>query len=170
MSEVIGAWTRIENQLRNEAPAAYRTLRAGATEAELADAEGELGVALPEGLRELWSLHDGIHPYEAGSEEPNEGLFLDGEGLLSVAQALLVHDILNRPDGWLPQWIPFTADDPEDPFCGLFLDAATGLVGSWNRQDVSEPADDPGHTLARHLDAIADALEQGTDEAGWNGA
>ncbi|GGW81381.1 hypothetical protein FHS32_007032 [Streptomyces albaduncus] len=51
--------------------------------------------------------------------------------------------------------MPFTADEPEDPFSGTFVDAATGLIGSWNRQDISCLYDD-GSTLARYLTEVAD--------------
>ncbi|GGV87498.1 hypothetical protein GCM10010294_69480 [Streptomyces griseoloalbus] len=53
--------------------------------------------------------------------------------------------------------MPFTADEPEDPLSGTFVDAATGLIGSWNRQDISCLYDD-GSTLARYLTEMADEL------------
>ncbi|MCG8970374.1 hypothetical protein [Streptomyces sp. CL12-4] len=72
-----------------------------------------------------------------------------------MRQALDAYDLLNHPGVWEATWIPFTADEPEDPLSGTFIDAATGVIGSWNRQDISCLYDD-GSILARYLAEVAD--------------
>lgn len=144
-NDVIEAWERIESWLRLHPPTT--PIVPGASNELIAGAEAELGFHLPVDLRTLWQRC-------AGSAAP---LTPEGEVLLGVRQALDAHDLLNHPGVWETAWIPFTADEPDDPFCGTFIDAATGLIGSWNRQDVSHLYDD-GSTLAGYLTEVADEL------------
>ncbi|MFE7215533.1 hypothetical protein ACFY0A_39435 [Streptomyces sp. NPDC001698] len=65
--------------------------------------------------------------------------FLDGEGLLQIGQALAVHATMTSSGEWPRTWIPFTADNPEDAFAGLFLDSEMGKVGRWGLMDVPTP-------------------------------
>ncbi|MFE4048147.1 SMI1/KNR4 family protein [Streptomyces sp. YIM B13518] len=144
-NDVIAAWERIESWLRLHPPAA--PVPPGAPDELIAEAEVELGFGLPADLRTLWRRCGG----------PVGPLTPEGEVLLGVRQALDAYDLLNHPGVWETTWIPFTADEPDDPFSGTFIDAATGLVGSWNRQDVSHLYDD-GSTLTGYLTEIADEL------------
>lgn len=43
------------------------------------------------------------------------------------------------------------------PVLRTFIDAATGLIGSWNRQEAS-PLYDDGSTLTGYLAEVADGL------------
>mmetsp|Transcript_26346 Transcript_26346/g.84407 ORF Transcript_26346/g.84407 Transcript_26346/m.84407 type:complete len:374 (+) Transcript_26346:767-1888(+) len=52
-------WGRIESFLEAEFPEARESLRPGAPEAALAEAEAELGLAIPLCLRVLYGIHDG---------------------------------------------------------------------------------------------------------------
>ncbi|WP_406723484.1 SMI1/KNR4 family protein [Streptomyces sp. GD-15H] len=142
---VIVAWERIESWLRLHPPAA--PLSPGASDELIAEAEAELGFRLPADLRTLWRRCGG----------PVGPLTPEGEVLLGVRRALDAYDLLNHPGVWGTTWIPFTADEPDDPFSGTFIDAATGLIGSWNRQDVSHLYED-GSTLTGYLAEVADEL------------
>jgi F-box protein 3 len=53
------AWRRVEGWTAAHVPAVAASLRPGATEAELDEAEAQLGFALPEALRALYAVHDG---------------------------------------------------------------------------------------------------------------
>ncbi|MFH9063312.1 SMI1/KNR4 family protein [Streptomyces coeruleorubidus] len=145
-NDVIAAWERVEYLLRLHPPAT--PVAPGASDELIAEAEAELGFRLPADLRTLWRRCGG----------PVGPLTPDGEVLLGVRQALDAYDLLNHPGVWETTWIPFTADEPDDPFTGTFIDAATGLTGSWNRQDFSHLYDD-GSTLTGYLTEVADELQ-----------
>ncbi|MFI6515512.1 SMI1/KNR4 family protein [Spirillospora sp. NPDC050679] len=138
MSEFKRSWEEIEAWLQRHAPASFACLKSGASEAELADFEALLGFPLPEPLRWLWMRHDGVESAELPCSEADPTLFLpDFDGLLSVEAATGLHEFLH-PHNILRSWIPFTAFSPDDPFCGAFLDAETGLIGGWQTEDVAE--------------------------------
>lgn len=144
-NDVIAAWERVESWLRLRPSAA--PVPPGASDELIAEAEAELGFRLPADLRTLWQRCGG----------PVGPLTPEGEALLGVRQALDAYDLLHHPGVWETTWIPFTADEPDDPFSGTFIDAVTGLIGSWNRQDVSHLYDD-GSTLTGYLTEVADEL------------
>jgi len=143
--DVIAVWERIESWLRLHPPAV--PVSPGASEELITEAEAGLGFRLPADLCALWRRCGG----------PVGPLTPEGEVLLGVRQALDAYDLLNHPGVWETTWIPFTADEPDDPFSGTFIDAVTGLIGSWNRQDVSHLYDD-GSTLTGYLTEVADEL------------
>ncbi|WP_329012298.1 SMI1/KNR4 family protein [Streptomyces sp. NBC_00690] len=148
MSNDVGAaWDRVESWLRLHLPACLPAgaVPPGASDELIAEAETRLGFDLPADLRRLWRRCGG----------PVGPLTPEGEVLLGVRQALDAYDLLNHPDVWETTWIPFTADEPDDPFAGTFIDAVTGLTGSWNRQDFSHLYDD-GSTLTGYLTEAAE--------------
>jgi cell wall assembly regulator SMI1 len=145
-NDVIAAWERLEAVLGHHPPTTE--ILPGASDELLAAAEVELGFRLPADLRALWGRCGG----SAGPLAP------EGEALLGVRQALETYHLLNQPGVWETTWIPFTADEPDDPFSGTFIDAATGLIGSWNRQDYSHLYDDD-RTLTGYLAEVADELQ-----------
>ncbi|MFJ4840414.1 SMI1/KNR4 family protein [Streptomyces sp. NPDC088746] len=147
-TRVIAAWDRIESMLSLRSPAT--PVPHGASDELMAEAEAALGFRLPADLRTLWQRCGGTF----GPLTP------EGEVLLGVRQTLETYALLSDPGVWETTWIPFTADEPDDPFSGTFIDAATGLTGSWNRQDVSHLYDD-GSTLAGYLAEVADELQEG---------
>lgn len=53
------AWAQIQSWLERNAPEIAASLRPGASEAALREAELQLGVTLPSALRALYSIHDG---------------------------------------------------------------------------------------------------------------
>lgn len=104
--------------LENDAPLLAQNLAPGATPAQLASAEKQLGFPIPPGLRELWSLHDGQR------EELNG--FVGSLDLLSLARAVderdsvlpFVESLREDPSSWQragileaealsDRWVPF---------------------------------------------------------------
>src|SRR3954467_14721384 len=55
-------WDRIHAWLRDNAPEVLASLRPGASEGAIRAAERELGVTLPEDVREFYRIHDGQAP------------------------------------------------------------------------------------------------------------
>ncbi|MFJ7773245.1 SMI1/KNR4 family protein [Streptomyces sp. NPDC097107] len=143
--DVIEAWDRIESWLRLHPP--VFPAPPGASVELIAEVEADLGFRLPGDLRTLWLRCGG----------PVGPLIPEGEVLLGVRQALDAYDLLNHPGVWETTWVPFTADEPDDPFTGTFIDAATGLTGSWDRQDYSHLYEE-GSTLTDYLTEVADEL------------
>ncbi|MEV5201329.1 hypothetical protein [Streptomyces sp. NPDC053720] len=142
---VVAAWGRTETWLRAHAPMSRATLRPSATPEQLAAAEQNTGHALPALL--------------VGDEEAAEDLntFLHGEGLLRINRATDLHAMMVSTGEWTGSWLPFTADNPDDPYAGSFLDTGTGKVGRWGLMDVPSPGQE---TLAEYLSRAADALDR----------
>ncbi|MEV8310885.1 SMI1/KNR4 family protein [Streptomyces flavidovirens] len=144
-NDVIAAWDRIESRMRLHPPA--YPVPPGASDELIAEVEAEFGFLLPADLRTLWRRCGG----------PVGPLTPEGEVLLGVRQTLDTYHLLKHPGAWETKWIPFTADEPDDPFSGTFIDAVTGLIGSWNRQDFSQLYD-VDSTLTGYLTEVADEL------------
>jgi hypothetical protein len=123
MSKLRDAIERISRwMLENDAPLLAQNLAPGASEAELARAEKQLGFPIPPGLRELWSLHNGQF------EEMNG--FVESLDLLSLARAVderdsvipFVEFLREDPSSWKragvveaealsDRWVPFAGRD-----------------------------------------------------------
>ncbi|MEV5011015.1 SMI1/KNR4 family protein [Streptomyces sp. NPDC055692] len=136
----------------------YREPPAPADFAQEPDYAEMLGSSLSQQIQWLWER--GGRPLPAllvgdGEEWEDVNTFLDGEGLLQIDQALAVHATMTSSGEWPRTWIPFTADNPEDAFAGLFLDSETGRVGRWGLMDVSTPG---GETVAGYLARVSDGL------------
>ncbi|MFF7632784.1 SMI1/KNR4 family protein [Kitasatospora sp. NPDC008050] len=93
MDTVQRIWERIESTLERLAPAVAAALPAGASEAQLAAAQQQLGVELPAEVLEFYRRHDGLPGVQVGYSGPVRSL------------AELVRDALDRAD---------YADDPMD--------------------------------------------------------
>ena len=132
------SWARIEAVLESDYPEALEALRAGASEAEIAEAEAELGVRLPEPFRQSMRRHDGQDPHVP---------WLVGGGLLCSLDDLLhewrewtgMQDAGDldefagdaRPDPgvrddrwWRRGWLPFVSQDGDHLV--IDLDPAAG--------------------------------------------
>ena len=139
-------WALVAEQL-TAAGADLDALRSGATEADIAAAEAELGVPLPEDVRAIHRDHDGC----------SEAL-LDGREWLSLGRMVsewrVWRDLLQRgcfedaepaPSGgvkpqWVnPLWIPVTHDGAGNHHC-LDLDPGRGGVRG---QVIALRHDDP---------------------------
>ncbi|MFD7445997.1 hypothetical protein [Streptomyces sp. NPDC059909] len=57
--QVAQAWGRIEAWLAEHAPASFTSLKAGASEEEIAALEGSIGVRVSDGVKALWQMHAG---------------------------------------------------------------------------------------------------------------
>ncbi|MFJ7199850.1 MULTISPECIES: hypothetical protein [unclassified Streptomyces] len=117
-----------------------------------------LGQDLPEQILWLWE-QSGL-PLPAllvGDEEAEDELntFLHGEGLLRIERAMSLYSMMVSTGQWPGAWLPFTADNPDDPYAGSFLDTGTGKVGRWGLMDVPSPGEE---TLSGFLVSAADAL------------
>lgn len=124
------------------APLLVENLAPGATEERLAQAEAEFGIALPNDLRALWSLHD-------GQREEGNG-FIEAYNLLSVQWAVAQQESVlmciefarESPDQW-PEtggtmdelrsnhWLPFAAQDSDS----LVVHGVTGRVFACDHDD-----------------------------------
>ncbi|MFE6493903.1 hypothetical protein [Streptomyces sp. NPDC057748] len=123
--------------------------------------EEMLGRPLPDQI--LWLWERGGRPLPAllvgdGTEEEDLNTFLHGEGLLRIDRAVDLHAMMVSTGEWPGTWLPFTADNPDDPYAGSFLDTGTGKVGRWGLMDMPSPGPE---TLAEHLSRAADALARG---------
>lgn len=168
--EVTDAWGRIVGWLQRNAPASYAALRAGVSAAAVAELEGELGIRIPVELRALWLLSagdDGVNGWGWGCLPRSESL-MSLDAVASVYRFQMgsqaEEDVLNadrvedeRIILWKPTWVPVVAHGAADSTSGLFLDAATGYLGRWNRYNagLGEQRD----TLVTYLEEAADMLE-----------
>ncbi|WP_188274862.1 SMI1/KNR4 family protein [Streptomyces sp. CBMA152] len=155
------AWQRIETWLRAHAPASCASLESGASQEEISSAEGALGVRIPADLKALWVLRDGVRIVRG------EAFLMDNARLIGIAQVVELHgywgknyDFRDDPDEpsdlWDHHWIPVCTLEEHNWANGLFLDAGTGELWSWdehaNRQVEYE-------SLTSYLEGMADALE-----------
>jgi cell wall assembly regulator SMI1 len=58
-STIAASWQRIEAWLQENAPHIYDSLQPGASEAEIAKVESQLGVALPDDVKASYRIHNG---------------------------------------------------------------------------------------------------------------
>lgn len=159
--QVTDAWQRIETWLRVHAPASYASLKPGASQEEINSAERALGVRIPADLKALWALHDGARTVHG------EAFLMDNARLMGIAQVVELHgywgknyDFRDDPDKpsdlWDHRWIPVCSLGEHSWATGLYLDAGTGELWSWdehaNRQVEYE-------SLTSYLEEMVDALE-----------
>ncbi|MCX5141951.1 MULTISPECIES: SMI1/KNR4 family protein [unclassified Streptomyces] len=163
-AQVRAAWTWLTDWLGENAPGSAASLRPGASDDRVAQAEQRLGFTLPASLRALWTLNDGVVHSRTGASA-----FLDGHGPLPIETALDTHGALSDawPD-WDPLWLPFTANEVDEPWSGDFIHCGTGATGFWGMEDME---DEPGMhgdgsggalTLPGMLAQIVEALREGT--------
>ncbi|MFC5719200.1 SMI1/KNR4 family protein [Streptomyces gamaensis] len=151
--QVTGAWRRIETWLRERAPASFASLQAGASREEIDRTESELGVRVPVELRALWGLHRGVHSSVGAA-------FLQDNGkLMTITEVVDLHRHWGEVYDdhlWDRRWIPVCTLGEHSWSSGLYLDAGTGEMWSWdefaNRQAEFE-------SLTSYLEETADALE-----------
>ncbi|NYV76222.1 SMI1/KNR4 family protein [Streptomyces sp. UH6] len=171
------AWRRYEEWLSRHAPLSYGLLRDPATPEQLERAERATGVVMPPELRALYLIHDGVRG--ADLEEFGEQPFSpDGEGDPWHRKANAV-DFMPNGQAWLPldhlidahggpladatgldpvPCLPVTASARYTMMEGLYLDPATGALGTW--ADAQEPAP-VGADLADWLEEGVAALAEG---------
>jgi cell wall assembly regulator SMI1 len=166
--EVIDAWERITDWLRHSAPRSLRTLRAGASPAEIARLEEALGVRIPASLRALWSLTSGDDGVEGKGFLPGNEALMPLDAVVAFhrqrMEAQAREDALNarlaeedRFTVWRAGWIPVVSFGASDRASGLYLDADTGVLGRWSR--YNEGPGDEVDTLVTYLEETADMLQ-----------
>ncbi|MFE4946944.1 SMI1/KNR4 family protein [Streptomyces sp. NPDC056641] len=156
--QVARAWRRIESWLRAHAPASYASLRAGASEDEIAAVEAALGVRVPAGLKALWRLRAGVHGV-AGA-----GFLLENRALMTPDSVITFHQqqmLSQQRDGddeftiWKRSWIPVCSFGVGDHTYGLYLDGETGQLCYWSRYAERWPEFE---SLTTYLEEMEDAL------------
>lgn len=153
--QVTAAWQRVETWLREHAPVSFASLQEGASSEEIDSAERELGVKIPSDLKALWHLHRGVQSSSGAAFLP------DNAKLMTIGEVIELHQywgqVYDFGDGlWDHRWIPVCTLGEHSWSNGLYLDAGTGEVWSWdefaNRRVEFE-------SLTTFLEEMADALE-----------
>ncbi|WP_052768756.1 SMI1/KNR4 family protein [Streptomyces humi] len=166
--EVADAWHRIAAWLQSNAPDSYAALRTGAGPDAVAALEEDLGIPIPVELRTLWMLTGGDDGADGWGCLPGNMALMNLDAVASryrlKTDAQAHQDALNanRPEEeqitvWRATWIPVVALGPADSTAGLYLDAATGYMGSWSR--YNEPPGEVLDTLVTYLEETADMFE-----------
>ncbi|MEU6352612.1 hypothetical protein ABZ896_25345 [Streptomyces sp. NPDC047072] len=166
--QVADAWHRIASWLRSHAPDSYAALRTGASPAAVAALEEDLGIPIPVGLRTLWMLTSGDDGADGWGCLPGNMALMNLDAVASChrmkrdAQAHQDARNADRPEEeritvWGATRIPVVALGPADSTAGLYLDTATGCLGSWSR--YHEPPAEVLDTLVTYLEETADMLE-----------
>ena len=166
--EVADAWQRIITWLRSNSPDSYAALRTGADSAAVAALEASLGIPMPVELRTLWMLTAGDDGADGRGCLPGNMALMNLDAVAAryrlKTDAQAHQDTLDadRPaeeqiTRWTATRIPVVALGPADSTAGLYLDAATGYLGSWSR--YNEPQGDELDTLVTYLEETADMLE-----------
>ncbi|GAA3657276.1 SMI1/KNR4 family protein [Streptomyces fenghuangensis] len=141
MTYELPVWSQITEWLRRNAPRSYAQLHEGATPDALAHTRARLGTALPEELSAMLRMNNGVQidPNDPDGMRPRpSGKFIsDFYGILPTYLITRANEHMNavyndgeRDGEWKRHWIPFAVES--DWLYGLFVDGATGAVGSWS--------------------------------------
>ncbi|MBL3668525.1 hypothetical protein JL475_21525 [Streptomyces sp. M2CJ-2] len=161
--EIVQAWRRVETWLAENAPGSHRSLRAPATDLDIARAREY--VPVHEDLQSLLRIHDGAEAYQIDGDEegevnpaawlPEGCEWLPLDRMLSLPVVALVG--LDRPD-----WAPWAA--PGDGESGFGIEGASGQVTRFPDEGAAPLESTAPHvtSLAAYLTALSEALESGT--------
>ena len=176
MTDIGTTWQRIETWLTQNAPEVAAGLPPGATDAQIAEAERVLGVALPDDVRASYRRHDGQQADPAVG-----GGFTEGGEFLSLARIVdewqVWKDLLDdgtfeefesapdpgvRADWWNPRWVPITYDGTGNNLC-LDLDPAPGgmtgqIITMWHDEEARSVV---AASFGEWLATLADEYERG---------
>jgi cell wall assembly regulator SMI1 len=145
------SWKLIQKWLKENAPD-WKALNKGATARQLAHAEQDLGLALPEELKESHRLHNGGGPLFPSSDNSSYCLMPLDEVVQVWQSQKQVRDVGDfddrraasadgiRHQWWNDQWIPFADNGAGDLFCIDLAPASGGTVGqviSHNHESAS---------------------------------
>ncbi|MGI5169903.1 hypothetical protein ACQEU3_36675 [Spirillospora sp. CA-253888] len=169
MSQIQDDWSQITAWLRDHAPLSYARLRPGADPVRIDELEEYLGRLLHPDHRALLRVCDGtVEEWQAEEclEDDDPGMILDRQHLLSVDGVRAVRvtgdDLW---DEWWRDWVPVTVNDYSSwPVSGLAVGPG-GVLDDFALYDGTAPGAVPPpqeRTLARHVAALAQALETGT--------
>ena len=166
-------WDRIDAWLDTNAPDVKKSLNPGATDKDIADAEADLGVSLPDDVKASYKIHNGQVEYDMGFINSREFLSLNR----IVDEWSVWNDLLQggdfsgangepdagiKDDWWNARWIPLTYDGSGNHDC-LDLDPAPGgnvgqMIEMWH-DDADRALLAPSFT--EWLTKFADDLEAG---------
>lgn len=146
-SSVGASWQRIEAWLQANAPHIYESLQPGASDEEIADVEGKLGMKLPDDVKESYRIHNGQN------DDAVNGMFPAPPSPYGFEPGYLLHEVMGIYGEWdewkelveggdfdgdksEPQpgirdnwfhlgWLPFTTNGGGDSHC-IDLDPAPG--------------------------------------------
>jgi cell wall assembly regulator SMI1 len=131
-------WNRIAAWLEVNAVEILDDLRPGASEAQLQHAEDQLGVELPESVKNSYRIYNGAEGAGLFSCED----FLSLEEMVSKWKALkeiwdtgFFSEFSGKPEGpvqpdwWNPRWIPWLSDVSGNHLCFDLAPACGGTVG-----------------------------------------
>ncbi len=176
-SPVVAAWERIEHWLSAHAPPLLANLNDGASPEDLSALEAQLGVQLPDDLRESLARHNGqldeFPPLIGGwsllscSEIAQEWkIWKDLLARGDLAHESSPSDPRVRSDWWNERWVPFTYSGSGDHHCADCAPADGGAPGQvivlWH-DDAARPLVAP--TFTAWLEQIAEGLESGKLQA-----
>ncbi|MER7998368.1 SMI1/KNR4 family protein [Streptomyces sp. NPDC095613] len=157
--QVVEAWGRVEAWLARHAPGSFASLRAAASEDEIAALEEAIGVRVPDGVKALWRMH-------AGADNTASAVFMLGNWALmgldavgAVYRERMLFQQENEAEGymtWKASWIPVCSYTVADTSYGLCVDGESGTVWEWEETAVVTPRFD---SLTDCLEEMADALE-----------
>ncbi|WP_425246158.1 hypothetical protein [Streptomyces sp. NEAU-NA10] len=166
--EVADAWRRVTGWLQHHAPDSHAALRAGASPAAIAALEEDCGIRIPIELHVLWLLTAGDDGHNGWGCLPGNEVLMTLDAVAAVYRRQMASQAdqdafdTDRPEEerttvWRPTWIPVVARGPADSTHGLYLDAATGYLGSWSR--FNDAFGEELDTLVTYLEEAADMLE-----------
>jgi cell wall assembly regulator SMI1 len=171
--DILRDWERIEAWLRREAPQLLVELKPGARPEQVAEAEMALDARLPEEMKALYAVHDGVG---------RDGSFFDGFAWLPLKEIVSEWKVWKglldegdfkdarsepdpgiRDDWWNASWIPITYNGCGDHHCVDLAPGPGGVAGQiiamWH-DDAARSLVAP--SLGAWLRQYADGLERGT--------
>lgn len=183
MESIAQSWKRIETWLQTFAPTCAASLHPGATPEEIAEAETQLGLALPEDIKAFYRMHNGAavsHKF-SGTSVAAFCPLKDMGGYWQWYQNLAKDDpewsqhspIWLReshiypfqpaqPVTWHPAWLPFTSTIDRDHLCFDLAPLPAGHVGQiLDRCHEVGPFYVPFTGLGQFLSTYAEQLESG---------
>jgi cell wall assembly regulator SMI1 len=154
MSEasVTELWTGITDWLSVNAPELLETLQPGASEQEITQLEGHLGVQLPDDYKTFLILCNGQHDealwFYKGELLSILSIKFQWQAWYDLLESGIFDDTYSRPDSgirsdwWNPKWIPFTHDGSGDHLC-IDLDPPTDgtsgqIITMWHDSEQRE--------------------------------
>jgi cell wall assembly regulator SMI1 len=155
---------RLDKWLAGNEPDYYKDLEPGISEPEVAVLEAQLGVTLPDELRELLKWRNGQGPRNFGSVYYNFSFMSAGdiEGTRSTNNELLEAGDFDQPNWWFPEYVPFLENGGGDHYCIDNAGSFGGIKGQvivWNHDYESRPIE---HIDFHHwLQTLVEGLERG---------
>jgi cell wall assembly regulator SMI1 len=144
---------RLDRWLARQRPRFFAGLKPGATKAELADLEKQLGRSLPKDLRSLLAWHNGQSDDFVGRFE-QDWLLMSCQRI-AAAKAELDRDAAR----WNASWIPFLDNDAGDYLCLDNSQAIAPVNGFWLGETNNEVV---APSLGQWLQDFVENVEKGS--------